>query len=68
MVVYARLSSPPPPPELANGEWLYVYRFSAGGDMRGKPWTSEYPTDAQVRNHMVGLPGRVLVMASRMDH
>lgn len=33
--------------DLADGN-LSFYRWNAGGEYRGKPWTSDWPTDAQV--------------------
>ncbi len=34
--------------ELANGTAMYDFLFDAGGEINGKPWNPEYPTDTAV--------------------
>jgi len=35
--------------ELAEGGRLHRYVWNAGGQFKGKPWSDDHPTDAQVR-------------------
>jgi len=35
--------------ELAEGGRLHRYVWNAGGQFKGKPWSDDHPTDAQVQ-------------------